>query len=96
MGRRVDQPTSMVARARSVVSATRIGVPFKVAPCPRRAAKVSPSAGATSTPISGVRSSSSASDTQKRGAPRMKLAVPSIGSTTQRRAPARATPPSSP
>ena len=63
---------------------------------PARAAKVSSSAGATITPISGVSPSRQPSETQKRLPPRMKLAVPSIGSTTQRRLPERALPPSSP
>ena len=48
------------------------------------------------TPITGVSPSRQPSETQKRLPPRMKFAVPSIGSTTQRRVPERALPPSSP
>ena len=51
-------------------SSTSDPVPFSVAPPPRRAAKISPRAGATSTPASDVRSSISPSETQNRLLPR--------------------------
>ena len=45
-------------------------MPFRNAPCPRRALTVSPSVGAAITPISGVSPSRQAIEMQNRVAPR--------------------------
>ena len=59
-------------------------VPADHAPPPRRANHRSPNAGAESTPTCSSPSRSQARRVPKSGIPRMKLWVPSIGSTYQR------------
>src|SRR6266571_4184732 len=51
------------------------------APWPREAVNSSPRKGASTTPATGVRSSRSATETPTLGKPRVKLVVPSRGST---------------
>ena len=83
----------MLARSIRSVPAARIGAPFKVAPRPRRARYSSSVTGLKMAPSSMVPPATKATETQKRGTPRTKFAVPSIGSTTQTWSPT--SPPSS-
>ncbi len=89
------KPVLTTARAHDLALLTLIGLPFNVAPCPRRATNNSLPIGSTTTPSTMSPERSNATDTQNLGSPREKLTVPSSGSTIHLESLALATSPDS-